>query len=996
MKLLRIHLLALLAYTGLALLLTWPLALRLASHVPGDGVDDPALAWNLWWLKERLVDQRNLDIFHVGWMFYPIDINLAFYTLTPLNGLLSIPLQTAASRIVATNLLLLSTFVLSGYGTFLLAKDLLAHEWRSQPGVGEGSTGHWLLPFLSGVIYAFASAKLFYAALGQFNIASSQWIPFAVLYAVRTGRGPGWRNPLLAGLFLTFQAWAELTFASFLVLFIGLYGLWQMARAAGRQRAARPAIRLLNRYGLTGLVFLLGLAPFLWAMLPDLRAEGDFFSRGGGFADVFSADLIGYLLPTRLHPLLGDWVAGLPFSNDVGQHIFLGYSGLALALLGAGWLLKTGGPARLIWPLLGLLFWLLTLGPAVRIFGQPTPVPGPFALISRLPFFSGNRYPSRYSVLLLLIVALLAALGGAALARRLRWPLARSALPLLLAGLFLLEHLAVPLPLSDMRTPWIYRLLAEKPGDFAVLELPTGWRNGAQVMGRSDLLIMQQQWYQTTHGKRRLGGNTSRNPDYKFDYFRRAPLIGDLIALMNADAQDPRGQAYLSPQIAAQWQELLARNRASAPAVLDFLDVGFVVLHVQRAPPELTRFVEEVLPVAVEEEWQGQYGDGQPGIIRLYRVLPRPAPDEWTIELASPDATLHLAEGWSRQAVAGRIRYATRPDPALLLDIPTGGGRLTLDVYGPARLQRVALDGQPLVWTAAPWQGNRQQVEILIPPGLAAAPVDRLGLGFGPRLYSGLYAEATNRDLPQPIGETGSSLPPGHGLLVESAGAEAGGAARIFVTNREGVAVDVAPGGRGYNLAALDGDGQLLEARGFDTHGDAQASARMAEWLAQWPRGTVVAGAVADEASFALGGEAVAALARLGVQGDLRDRFRWGHGFVGVVGAGPGTAVEALSVLDGVSVGVGLPLDAPQISGGVGRVRFSSGDVSTEGLLQEKGNEPDRRAGAGGPRGLRLLGAEYCAQSGADAGSGAGGSCGAGPGPATADRPALSGHGHNR
>lgn len=33
----------------------------------------------------------------------------------------------------------------------------------------------------------------------------------------------------------------------------------------------------------------------------------------------------------------------------------------------------------------------------------------------------------------------------------------------------------------------------------------------------------------------RLGGNTSRNPAYKFQYFSEAPLLGDLIALMNAD-----------------------------------------------------------------------------------------------------------------------------------------------------------------------------------------------------------------------------------------------------------------------------------------------------------------------------------------------------------------------------------------------------------------------------------------------------------------------------
>ena len=115
----RRHLLVLLLYALLGLALTYPLITRFATHVPGDGIDDPALAWNLWWLKFSLVD-RQLNPFLSQWMFYPIGINLAFYTLTILNGLLSIPLQVAWGLVPASNLVLLSSFVLSGYGAFLL------------------------------------------------------------------------------------------------------------------------------------------------------------------------------------------------------------------------------------------------------------------------------------------------------------------------------------------------------------------------------------------------------------------------------------------------------------------------------------------------------------------------------------------------------------------------------------------------------------------------------------------------------------------------------------------------------------------------------------------------------------------------------------------------------------------------------------------------------------------------------------------------------------
>ena len=119
-----------LLYAVAALVLTWPLAQHFGTHMPGNGIDDPALGWNLWWIKTRLLNQLSLDIFHARWMFHPIGINLAFYTLTPLNGLLSIPLQLGLNLVIANNILLLSSFVLSGYGTFLLVRMLLVEDMR--------------------------------------------------------------------------------------------------------------------------------------------------------------------------------------------------------------------------------------------------------------------------------------------------------------------------------------------------------------------------------------------------------------------------------------------------------------------------------------------------------------------------------------------------------------------------------------------------------------------------------------------------------------------------------------------------------------------------------------------------------------------------------------------------------------------------------------------------------------------------------------------------
>ncbi|MCB0184711.1 MAG: hypothetical protein KDE31_10615, partial [Caldilineaceae bacterium] len=473
---------------------------------------------------------------------------------------------------------------------------------------------------------------------------------------------------------------AEFTYASFLLLFIGLAFLWSLGHR-------HLIVRRVISFGLLGLVFLVGIAPFLWAMIPDMRAEGDFFTSGGGFADTYSADLLGYLLPMQRHPWLDDWVDQFPFPHDKGQHIYLGYSALALALAGAvaWWRQKCAHRWVSFWLVATLFFWWMTLGAQLRWNGRPLPIPGPFALISQLPFFSGNRYPSRYSVMLMLCIAVLAAVGLTYLLSRLsvsRHALSRSLL-VLVSGLFLVEHLAVPMPLSDFRIPALYERLAATPGDFTLLELPTGWRNGARVMGKSDILIMMQQWYQTAHGKRRLGGNTSRNPLYKFQYFSDAPLIGDLIALMNATPSADPNQNELPRQVEASFDELVARNRAVAPTVLDFLGVHYVTVHVEKTPPLLQRFVAEVLPLTLIEQWQGTDWSGAPATIDLYAVTPQPVQPQWSIELAATTSTLYLAEGWATLPWQG-VRYATRPCATLLLDLPTHPGRLTLQLAEPA------------------------------------------------------------------------------------------------------------------------------------------------------------------------------------------------------------------------------------------------------------------------------------------------------------------------
>jgi hypothetical protein len=656
-------------------------------------------------------------------------------------------------------------------------------------------------------------------------------------------------------------------------------------------------------------VAVVGLTPILAAMLPDLRAEGDFFASGGGFADIFSADLAGYLYPTRLHPLAGDLAAALPFPNDKGQQIFLGYTALLLAVVGLFWLWRRSRVQALFWSVAAVGFWLLSLGPSLRWMGRDLDLPGPFALISLLPFFNGNRYPSRYSVMLILCVAVLAGAGVVALISWLqRRGVRRASLwaGALVAALLVAEQISTPLPMSDMRVSTLYARLAQEPDDLALLELPTGWRNGARVLGYSDELIMRQQWWQSLHGKRRLGGNTSRNPAHKFQYYTESRLMGDLIALMNADRH--RDSAFH----AATFDGLALRYPDGAAQELADLGVGFVTLHVDDATPELLRFVDEVMPLELIEEWQGTDPQGKPATIRLYRVLPpdapEEAPDSRTIRVAAPEARHFVAEGWS---IAAEDRlYATRPASHLLLPLPDEGGALQIRAtQAPVRL---LLNGR-----ARPGMWDGETLTIPFAAGETPELMDRVTLQWPDE---GVPVTDIADERSQ-IGATGHLLPAGRTLVAVSAGEEVGDFAELWVN---GVDVAAELPQRGYLLAAMQPSGALLEAAAFDTHGDPTASARMAAWIDQWPQETIVMGAVADEGSLQLDEEGRRALRTLGLDAVQFTCFRCSHAFVGVVGAGAGQALEARDAVRPAVVWVGAPVNGARVYGAIDEISWTA------------------------------------------------------------------------
>ncbi|HBY95116.1 MAG TPA: hypothetical protein DEP84_14355, partial [Chloroflexi bacterium] len=851
----RGHLAVAAFYLVAGALLWWPLPLHLTTHVPGSptwAFDEYTFIWNLWWFKAALL-RFGTNPLHSDFIFHPLGIDLVLYTYNLGNALLAFPLLDVLGPVLTSNLFLLGMTALSGWGTFLLVRWLLATEG---PGLTlpptatpHPPTAAFLAAAGAGALYAFGAYRTIYAALGHYNFASTGFLPLFTLFFLKSVQTRSRLAAVLGGLFLAAALLNEMTFGVFLAMLalVLLIFTWH-----------RTVPGWVPRLGLLATVAVLLSAP---VVVPVVRASLDsrYALPGWGDALKLSADLWSFTTPVALHPLFGhDWVRELRAVQEQKARfadvntVFVGVSTLVLAALGA-WRFRGRVMA---WTVAALAFALFSLGPLLQINGRAhfsfdgleSGVPLPFIVLHYLPIIKGNRAPNRFSVVLMLCAAVLMgyALWWLASAVGRRAPGLATVIGSLLIGLLLFEQLALPLPLSDARVPPAYRRLAAEPGDFAVLSLPLGWRNSFSVLGSEDT---RTQYYQTVHAKRLPSGNISRAPAIKFDYFARLPVFRTLIKI----------EADVSYRPTA---EEVAADRQQAGALARLLDLRYVVANppVPGRPPYSDTYTATL--AYLEQMWPlAPVAGSDPPLFRIPRT---PQPAELRIDLGDPSSAMYRGEGWDRDEpdIAGASAvWATGPDARLFLPLdavpPFMGLRLRVAPfeYPGAGDQKMDL------WI----NGHQLDRPAIVGPGWGEYAFSIPGrlLRVGTNDLSLRFERSTRpRDaLPQTrlIGTTGISL---DAVVTVTSDGGSGGQEIGYITIDD---QDVSEHRRGVNVTVLEpGSGRVLEARGFDTAANQFEAARLAEFLDAIPAGRIVVVAFQGNATAHLSEAARAALTALG------------------------------------------------------------------------------------------------------------------------------------
>ena len=470
---------ALLLFTVLSLVLTYPLALHMADAVE-DRQDALLNVWITAWDGHQLLSDP-LDLFDAN-IFYSYPRTLAYSELLLGNGLLALPITAVTGNpVLGYNVALLLSFVLSGLGTYLLVLSLTR------------SSGAGLV---AGTIFAFSAYRM--TNLAQAQLLTTQWLPFALLALLQLMRHPRARHVATFALFFCLQALSSFYYAILLAMAVAGLVFWQFAvwiwlrvkeGALDAVDLRRVVVYLLVAAVLCALIVL----PFALPYFQVQRELG--FERSLADNEPFSASLRQYLMVPPGSAVHGRWLPSddTPVAGGYAvDALFPGLVTLALSLWG---LVRGQGRTRWFFLVLALASLVLSFGPRLYLApGQPAGLEMnlPYAwLHAVVPGFKALRAPVRFDALVMLSLAVLAGYGVAAISGNReaaskqiggRAPMLVGVGVLLFVGLVVIESLvwpaakAEPVPVGS-QVPPVYRWLADQEAD-PVLELPMAFTPG--------------------------------------------------------------------------------------------------------------------------------------------------------------------------------------------------------------------------------------------------------------------------------------------------------------------------------------------------------------------------------------------------------------------------------------------------------------------------------------------------------------------------------------
>ena len=342
-------------YALLAIVFTYPVVTRLDEVVLGGPGDNLEYVWKMWWVKHAVIDLRTSPLY-APQIYYPYGLNMANAELTPAHTYLALPLTMLFGPVVSYNLAILSSFVLSGLGMYLL---VTAYTVRKGPAM------------ISGLAFAFSPYRVVHS-VGHLPLMGTAWIPLTFWAAERWrgSRRAGWA--VLGGLFFGLTCLSSWYYAAFMTVAFAAFVLvrfrpwrrdsWTPSSLVGGLAFVIPAVVLV--------------LPFAIPYLRVMAAGGLTHSLGGVLMG--SARLTDLVVPNPLHPVWGARMQQLSPSQTralVERSVYLSW--VMLVLAGVAVMGRKREAAVRSWLAVGALALVVALGPVLTWGGGAVTFPAP-------------------------------------------------------------------------------------------------------------------------------------------------------------------------------------------------------------------------------------------------------------------------------------------------------------------------------------------------------------------------------------------------------------------------------------------------------------------------------------------------------------------------------------------------------------------------------------------------------------------------------------------
>ena len=416
--------------------LTYPIAFKLGHVGRVDNADGQLSIWNVAWVARTLVvDPRH--VFDAN-IFYPHTSTLSYSEANLGAGAMAIPVYwVTRNPYAAHNSVVLVAFLLAGVGMYYLVRHV---------------TGDRRGAAVAAVCFAFC--PYVFGHLSHIQLLMTAGLPFSVLAFHRMAERPTAGRGAALGAVMAAQALCCGYYGIFVILIIG-YGAIVMAVTRRLWSNMRFWIAL-------AVAAVVAVALVLPAFLPYLALQRDQgFHRPLGDAVRYSANWSAYLASSAYAHA---WMLKvLPRWTDT---VFPGFGVVTLGVTGA-WLARRQqrGEVVLFYGGLAVLACWTSFGPAAGLYS---------VLYSAVPMFAWLRAPSRFGVLVVFALSVLAGAGVSVLLREMfdrrdrRYATSVACVLAIAAA----GELVVPLRMPETRpVDRAYRVLADSPRG-AVIEMP--------------------------------------------------------------------------------------------------------------------------------------------------------------------------------------------------------------------------------------------------------------------------------------------------------------------------------------------------------------------------------------------------------------------------------------------------------------------------------------------------------------------------------------------